>query len=355
MSRATRIALGLAPILCALVVASLCVGSASERLDAFAFGPPELWKGTLGLFDRADGLSAGAQAIFTLRLHEALTAVASGALLATAGLLLQGLFRNDLAAPSLLGVSAGANVGATLVLFFSGFGTAELVVDSLPSAFGLSLASIGGAFAVSLILLGIIGRSASRGTATLLLLGVALNATLAAVLAMVQDLLLAQNRYELLETVTNLTTGQIGERSSHHTAIAMAGLVGLFAIAPFVTRELDLLASGEKDARSLGVDTNRVRVLTLTAACLATGCAVSASGQIIFVGLVVPHLARALVGHSHRPLLLVCPLLGALFLIGTDLAQILLVGYRALGPGVVSSLFGGPFFLVLLMRRRSVL
>lgn len=344
-------------ILIALVLMELCAGStnglASRDLEA-------CWHGTLRLLglvaEPTDGSGINAQVSFENRLFETLVLAGVGALFATSGVLLQGLFRNGLAAPSLLGVSAGANVGTTLCLVLATSATAEgrlFVSGDALSSLVLSLSSIGGALAVSLLILGLARRSGDRPVTDLLLVGIAINATLAALLAAVQDYVRSTEQYRLLDAIQDWTLGSVDSRTEGHLGMVVVGLVGTFLLAPRITRELDLLQSGENDAESLGVSTGRVRALALGAACLATGTAVSAAGQIIFVGLVVPHWARALVGTEHRRVLRAAPFLGAALLLATDWIQYAIASDRVLRPGVMTSLLGGPFFLYLLLRGRT--
>ena len=138
-------------------------------------------------------------------------------------------------------------------------------------------------------------------------------------------------------------------------ASAWLGLAVALAVAPFLAWELDLLASGEEDAAALGVRVLRLKFLVVAAAALAAAAAVAVAGQIAFVGLVVPHLVRLLFGRSHRVLLTLAVPAGACFLLGIDVAQRVLLGPRALPPGVTMSLIGGPVFLALIVwKRREV-
>jgi iron complex transport system permease protein len=132
-----------------------------------------------------------------------------------------------------------------------------------------------------------------------------------------------------------------------------AGLGIAAAIVPRIATELDLFAAGEQDAHGLGVDTARVKWLSLGGAALCAALAVSVAGQIGFVGLIVPHILRRLTGPSHRSLLWLCLLGGPVLLCGAELLQRSLLGHSPLPPGVVMSLLGGPFFLLLLLRNRS--
>jgi iron complex transport system permease protein len=151
------------------------------------------------------------------------------------------------------------------------------------------------------------------------------------------------------------TFGTLDDRTPVHVWIGLVGVGLAAAVIPFVALELDLFAGGEEDAETLGVDPGRIKLLALVAAALAAAVAVAVAGQIAFVGLVVPHLVRLTVGSSHRRLLPLCLVGGPVFLLGADVVQRWLLGGKALQPGVLMSLVGGPFFLFLLVRNKRAL
>lgn len=292
------------------------------------------------------------QIYFELRLYRVLTAVGVGASLALAGALLQGVFRNDLAAPGIIGVSTGASLGAALVILGLGGYAGQLVLEG---AAGLGpLAVSGAAFVGALATVALVaGFASSRGplsVPTLLLLGVAVNATWGGLLTLVQSLVL--DDYDTGRALLAWTFGTLEDRLGVQVAVVWGGLALAVAAGPFVAYELDLFQSGEEDAASLGVDVRRVKWIALGAASLAAATAVSVAGQIGFVGLVAPHLMRQFVGRSHRFLLPASALGGALMLAGLDLLQRVALDGRPLPPGVLTSLVGGPFFFFLLWRNR---
>jgi iron complex transport system permease protein len=286
-----------------------------------------------------------------LRMDRALTAAAVGASLALAGALLQGLFRNALASPSLIGVTSGAGLGAVMAILALGSHGAGLTLMAGGAAPYLV---VGGAFVGALAVTTFVLVLATRGGAVsvpaLLLIGVAVNACVGGMLAAIQALVLPD--YEVSRAILAWSFGSLDDRQPWQVGLSAVGLVVALAIVPWVAVELDLFAGGEEDAAALGVSTRRTKVLVVVAATAATACATAVAGQIAFIGLVVPHLVRTLTGTSHRSLLWLAPPCGAVLLLGLDLAQLLLVGRRALPPGVVTALLGGPFFLFLLLRSR---
>ncbi len=300
-------------------------------------------------------LDGALQTLLEQRLIDALAVALVGAALAVSGGLLQGVFRNDLASPGLLGISSGATLGAAtgVILIGGGLGGGEAlaVVGALGPALVSGLAFVG-ALVVALVVVLLGARGGRVSVPTLLLLGVAANACLGGALAALQEWLFEAD-YELSRAVFAWTFGNLSDRTDGQV-VTLAALCPLVALAlPFVSRELDLLAGGEEDAEALGVDTRRVKLIAVAAASLAAAAAVAVGGQIAFVGLVVPHVARTLVGHGHTRLLPACALGGAVLLLGADLVNHITLAERALRPGVMLSLLGGPFFLVLVLRRRA--
>lgn len=345
---------GLGGVLAAAWVLLIALQVAIGPASGFALSLGDVARGLGACLGVADPLEPARQASLELRLWRALTAGGVGACLAVSGALLQGLFRNGLASPSLIGVTAGANLGATLALLaLGGYGSSLALAGTFSaSPYIVTGAAFVGSLAVSAFVV-VVAAAGPGGTsvATLLLLGVAINTCIAGFLSAVQDLLLASEDWGTLGALQAWSFGTLDDRKPYHVALVAAGLCATIVIVPFVARELDLLASGEDDARTLGVSTTRTKVLALTASALATACAVAAAGQVGFIGLVVPHVVRLLTGPSHRSLLWLSILGGAVFVLGTDLVQVLAVGERRLRPGVLMSLIGGPFFLALLLAR----
>ncbi|HEV8112929.1 MAG TPA: iron ABC transporter permease [Planctomycetota bacterium] len=293
------------------------------------------------------------QAIVALRLWRALTAAGVGAALGYSGALIQGLFRNDLASPGILGISSGASLGAACaVLLFGGYGPNLAVRASagLPNLVAIPLFAFVGALGTG-ALVWILATSKGRvSIPALLLIGIAVNTFIGGLLQLVQSLVIGD--WEVSRSILAWTFGTLDGRLAWHAATVWIALALTLLVVPFVAWELDLMQAGLEDAAALGVHTARVRWLALTAASLAAAASVAVAGEIAFVGLVVPHVVRALSGPSHKSLLVLSALAGASFLLGADLAQTIFLRGVPLQPGVVMSLVGGPFFVLLLWRRR---
>lgn len=312
------------------------------------------WRGCLAAFGMGEPLEGTLQTIVELRLWRALTAAGVGAALALSGALIQGLFRNGLASPSVLGVTGGACLGASLaILLLGGYGSLLLRELAGSAALLVPLAGFVGAATVVTVVTLLASPGGRVSVPTLLLTGIAVNIFISGVLALISSLVLED--WEVSRAILSWSFGTLDDRSPMHVVTVWVGVAAAALIVPFVAWELDLFQAGEEDALALGVNTGRVRVLCIVSASLAAAGAVAVAGQISFVGLVVPHLVRLLAGRGHKALLPLSLLLGPVFLLAVDLAQRKLLGERALQPGVMMSLVGGPFFLTLLVwRRREV-
>ena len=320
-------------ILCQVAVGSTGISGLGQVLRALA-----------SLMNLSEALPGAEQAIHELRLWRALCASLAGAALAISGVYLQGLFRNPLAAPGVLGVSAGATLGATLaILLVGGYGP-ELLLEGTRSwtPYALSFCSFLGAVVTVALVLGIAQGPGRSGAATLILVGVAVNATLGGIFVAIQALVL--DDWQVAQAMLAWSFGTLRDREPYHVGMILAGLIPALLVIPRAAFALDLFAGGEVDARRLGVSTRAMRWLVVGVASGATACAVSAVGAIGFVGLV-----RKFVGAGHARLLPAAALIGALLLPTLDLLQLVIMGRAILPPGALTALLGGPFFLFILL------
>jgi iron complex transport system permease protein len=283
-----------------------------------------------------------AQILFVARLPRTLAGALVGSALASSGVVLQALLRNPLATPFTLGVSAGAALGAMLALTFlpplAAFG-----VSTVPAA---SFAGALGAVAIVYAL----ARARGRGLSTdvLLLAGVTLNAFFSALILFVQYM---ADHAETLRTVRWLM-GDL-DVSGYGPILASLPLVAASFLAfAWLMRALNLLALGPEAAMTRGVNVHAAQRLAFFASSVATGAAVSLGGPVGFVGIVVPHLVRLMVGADHRLVLPASAFFGAAFLVSCDVAARTVMAPMELPVGIVTALLGGPFFLWLLVRSR---
>ncbi|MFC4144969.1 FecCD family ABC transporter permease [Micromonospora mangrovi] len=275
-----------------------------------------------------------------LRLPRTALGLTVGVALAVAGVLFQALTRNPLAEPRILGISAGASFGVVLAIAVFGVGTLG----------GYVWFGIGGALLAGLLVFAVAHRTREgAGPVTLALIGAALDASLASVvyaLLSIDARTFEEYRFWVVGGLTGRDLDVAGQ------VLPFIG-VGVL-LAALVARGLDALALGDDVARGLGHRTGRVRLTGGVAAVLLTGAAVAAAGPIAFVGLAVPHLARALVGADHRWTLLVSALLGPALLLGADVAGRLVAPPGEVPAGIVTALVGAPLLALLVRRARVV-
>jgi iron complex transport system permease protein len=286
--------------------------------------------------------NADAQIFFVARLPRTLAGAWVGACLAAAGVVFQGLLRNPLATPFTLGVSAGAALGAMLAITFD-WSLSSGGISAVPAAaFAGSIAAVAIVYALAQ------ARHRGLSTSVLLLAGVTLNAFLSALILFVQYFADFADTYRTLRWLM----GDL-DVSSYQPLVAALPL-GVLAFGAFawLARPLNLLSLGPDSAESRGLNVAVAQRAAFFSASLATGAAVSVGGPIGFVGIVIPHLVRLLVGPDHRLVLPAATLFGAAFLVGCDLLARTLLAPVELPVGIITALIGGPFFLWLLIRNR---
>ncbi|HET7697026.1 MAG TPA: iron ABC transporter permease [Vicinamibacterales bacterium] len=283
-----------------------------------------------------------AQIFFIARLPRTLAGASVGALFAAAGVVFQGLLRNPLATPFTLGVSTGAALGAILAITFNwSAGIAGL--SAVPvAAFAGSLMAVAIVYALAQ------ARHRGLSTTVLLLAGVTMNAFFSAMILFVQYFASFADTYRTLRWLM----GDL-DVSSYQPLIAAAPTAAL-ALGAFawLARPLNLLSLGPDSAESRGLDVTRAQRTAFFSASLATGAAVSIGGPIGFIGIIVPHLVRLLVGPDHRLVLPASALFGAAFLVGCDVIARTILAPVELPVGIITALIGGPFFLWLLISKR---
>ena len=311
---------------------------AAAALGAVTIGPADLWKLLSGSAD----VPAVVRAVFwEIRVPRVLLAALVGGSLALAGAGVQGVFRNPLADPALIGVSAGAALGA-VVCFFFGW-------EGLLGGWFLPLAAFAGGLLAVLILMSFHSGFAAGGTAKLILAGVALNAMAGSVLGF----FLFSASDDALRSMTFWTLGSCASAQWPQVLVLLVFLAAGSFILRRHARALDALQLGEEQAAHLGVPVARVRGETIAAAALLVGAATAFAGTIGFIGLVAPHMARLLLGGLHRLVLPAALLLGAMLLVLADLGARTLTAPAELAVGILTAAIGGPFFLWLLRRPSS--
>jgi iron complex transport system permease protein len=274
-----------------------------------------------------------------IRLGRILLSFLTGAALAVSGGVFQGLLRNPLADPFTLGISSGAACGAALAL---GLGWTMAGLSTLP------LAALGGAFAAMILVLAMSRLAGDFSRESLVLGGIVVSTFLGALIALIKSL-----NEESVAAIVFWIMGSFQGRGFEHVGLMLPYMAVGCLLVLLLSRELDILGLGSEQAAQVGVPVARARVGLLIGAGMLTAAAVSVSGIIGFVGLVVPHLVRMLVGPDAKPLLLFSALGGGILLLWSDvLARTVLDHGAELPVGVVTALFGGPFFCLILARGR---
>lgn len=278
--------------------------------------------------------------VWLIRVPRVVVAAFVGMGLAAAGAIMQGLFRNPLAEPSLVGTGSGAILGA-VIAFAAGWSTRSVVT--------LPVTAMIGAFAALVLVYAMATRGGTTPVGTLLLAGIAITSLLTAVSSLLISLSIAN--WQVGQEIVFWMMGGLEARSWTHVWLCGPFILLGLAGAMFQTRDLDLIQQGEETAASFGVDVeSSKRFLALTAAIL-TGASVAVAGGVGFVGLVVPHAVRLLVGPSNRALIPASALTGAVFLILCDLLARTIHPPLEIRLGVITALVGGPLFIALLLRR----
>jgi iron complex transport system permease protein len=279
--------------------------------------------------------------IWLIRTPRVVSAALVGAALAIAGAQMQGLFQNPLASPDFIGTSSGGALGAVLAL------ATGLAARSL---FYIPVFSFAGALVALFVVYGVATQRGRTPIASLLLAGVALNAMISAATTFL--ITMTSVRFEIAQEIIFWLLGGLDSRTWAHVWFSAPLVVLGVLISLIYSRDLDLLLMGEDTASSLGVEVEHVKRIVLTSAALLTGAAVAISGVVGFVGLVVPHVVRLIIGPAHRQLIPASALTGAAFLILADLLARTLHRPEEIRLGIITAIFGAPFFLYLLMRRR---
>jgi iron complex transport system permease protein len=285
--------------------------------------------------------NADAQIFFIARLPRTLAGALVGALFAAAGVVFQGLLRNPLATPFTLGVSTGAALGAILAITFN-WSLVSLGVPAVPvAAFAGSLVAVGIVYALAQ------ARHRGLSTTVLLLAGVTMNAFFSALILFVQYFASFADTYRTLRWLM----GDLDVASYQPIVASLPAGIAAFAVFAWLARPLNLLSLGADSAESKGLDVTRAQRAAFLSGSLATGAAVSIGGPIGFVGIIIPHLVRLLVGPDHRLVLPASALFGAAFLVACDLVARTILAPVELPVGIITAMIGGPFFLWLLIRK----
>lgn len=335
------------PMVCtALALALLAALTLAVTWGAVAMPPQTVWAITaqeLGVaWLPTDWTVQQHQIVWQLRMPRVLLAALVGAGLAVVGVVMQAMVRNPLADPYLLGVSSGASVGAVAVLAFGSLAWA--------GTYALTAGAFAGALAATATVYALALAQGRIQSTRLILSGVAVGYVLMGVTSLIT---LTAGQRELALALLSWTLGSLAGTQWEELGLPAAVLALAGGWLLLQARPLNALLAGEDTATTLGVDVRGLRHRLFVVVSLLTGTLVAVSGAIGFIGLVVPHITRMLVGSDHRRVLPVAALGGALFLVAVDLLARTAFAPTEIPVGVITALIGGPFFIALLLRRRS--
>jgi iron complex transport system permease protein len=330
-------------LLAAAVFASLAIGPVTVPLGDLATVLGRLLTGNAA----RDG--GAAVVVLDIRLPRTILAVLIGAALAVSGAVMQGIFRNPLADPGVVGVSSGAALAAAL-WFVLGAGAVAAPAEGI-SQFGLPLSAFAGGLVVTLLLHLLSRHDGRTSVMTLILAGIAITARASAG----TGLLVFMASDQQLRDFTFWTLGSLAGATWMKVALVLpfAGLGVL--MAPTLARGLDALALGEAEAFHLGIEVERLKRFAIVGVAAAVGASVAVAGVIAFFGLAVPHLVRLAIGPAHRPLLAISAVFGAALLVVTDLIARTIASPAEMPLGVITAGMGAPFMLWLILARRRTL
>ena len=286
--------------------------------------------------------------LFDIRLPRICLAILIGAILAISGAVMQGLFRNPLAAPSLIGVSSGASVGASVVIVLAG---AWLQSNT---ALGLSLVAVGafiGSFLVTVLVYRLSTSALGTSVTTMLLAGIAVSALAGAV----SGLLSYYADNEMLRQISIWQMGNLSTANWQRVLVLAVVAILVLSLFPRESKSLNALLLGESEARHLGIDVQQVKRKLILLTTLGIGTAVAIGGMIGFVGLIVPHIVRLLIGPDHRWLLPASALAGGVLLLLADTIARIIIAPTELPTGILTAILGAPFFIMLLVQQRREL
>lgn len=308
----------------------------------------------LGILAGTIGLDLGIEiegryelVLMGIRMPRVLLAVVAGMGLSLSGALMQGLFRNPLADPALIGVSSGASFGASVMIVLGS--TLPGFLASVLGTFSIALSAFAMGLLVTVVVFRIATRGARTSVSTMLLAGIALNAICGAGTG---ALILFSNDSQLRD-LTFWSLGSLGSATWQSLAVVAPFTLFTLLVSPRLARSLNAMLLGESEAAHLGIRTETIKRTVVVLAALTVGSLTALTGLIGFVGLVVPHLVRLTLGPDHRILLPASALLGAMLMVGADTLARILLQPAEIPIGILTALAGAPFFLWLLMRGYS--
>lgn len=331
---------GIIPVMLVILIAVMIAGTSIGAVYVPFLDTFKIILKNLGLLKHTAFTQGQEPIIFLVRFPRVAVAALAGTALGASGAVMQGMFRNPMADPGILGISSGAGLGAVLSIKL-GLAAAGM--------FFMPLSAFAGAFLAILTIYILSYRKGKVPVLTLILSGIAVSTFLGAI---TNVFLTLSYDYQVKEFLFWSTGGLEGRRWEHFQLIVLPVLVCVVLMHLF-SRDLNVLLMGEEEAKSVGLNTDRLRTVLLLLVSAATASAVCVTGAISFVGLIVPHIMRLLVGPDHKLLLPASSIGGAIFLVVCDLISRVAVMPYELGVGIITALVGAPYFLYLLLKSRK--
>ncbi|MBN8203238.1 FecCD family ABC transporter permease [Bacillus sp. NTK034] len=333
----------------ALLLASLGAGLLASMTFAVMVGsvditPRLIWEvlfSKLGIFIATDSSKAQAVIIWDIRFPRIVLAAIVGAALAICGAAIQALVKNSIADPYILGVSSGASVGAASVILLGAF--------SVLGVYAISLAAFLGAIFAVMIVFFLARVNGRVSVIRLLLAGIAVSMVLSAI---TNFMLMMSKQQGGIQAVMHWMLGSLAGAKWSNLGIPFFSLLLVFILLLMNYRQLNALLLGEETAATLGVNLDRFRIFIILFVSLLTGVVVAVSGSIGFVGLIIPHIVRMLVGSNYKLVLPISALIGAIFLVWADMAARMVLAPEEMPIGIITAICGCPFFIWMLRRKR---
>ncbi|MCX6384490.1 MAG: iron chelate uptake ABC transporter family permease subunit [Actinobacteria bacterium] len=327
-------------ILIALIVLSSAIGAANLSIKLTLKTLGSIIPGIKNLINASDISPQDIKVIFDIRLPRIFTAIIVGIALSSSGVIFQGVFRNPMADPYIIGVSAGAAFGATIGLLFAG--NIKLISLSTTSIFAFL-----GAIGTTFLIYNISKIKGKISVLTLLLSGVALSSLLTSIISFIMIY-----RTQDLAKVYFWIMGGLSNSSWTNFMTVMPVIVIIMAASSFFMRDLNVMSLGDERANQLGVQTEKLKQVLLILASIMTAAAVSVSGIIGFVGLITPHIMRMIVGPDHKILYPTAAISGGIVLLLSDTIARIILSPREIPVGIITSIIGVPFFIYLLVKSK---
>lgn len=327
-------------ILIALIVLSSAIGAANLSIKLTLKTLGSIIPGIKNLIDASDISPQDIKVIFDIRLPRIFMAIIVGIALSSSGVIFQGVFRNPMADPYIIGVSAGAAFGATIGLLFAG--NIKLISLSTTSIFAFL-----GAIGTTFMIYNISKIKGKISVLTLLLSGVALSSLLTSIISFIMIY-----RTQDLAKVYFWIMGGLSNSSWTNFMTVMPVIVIIMAASSFFMRDLNVMSLGDERANQLGVQTEKLKQVLLILASIMTAAAVSVSGIIGFIGLITPHIMRMIVGPDHKILYPTAAISGGIVLLLSDTIARIILSPREIPVGIITSIIGVPFFIYLLVKSK---